>query len=97
MRMTNEALIELVRLEIARMKPEWPSPLSTKVLREKRATFSCDENVNCQRPGVETPVTGLYLAGDYTNTGYPATLEGAVLSGIRAAEKIIEHHQENLT
>jgi len=41
------------------------------------------------RPGPETPVPGLVLAGAWTDTGWPATLEGAVLSGHAAAERAL--------
>jgi squalene-associated FAD-dependent desaturase len=57
------------------------------VLKEKRATFSPRPDVEQHRPASETPISNLFLAGDWTNTGYPATIEGAVLSGRRAAEK----------
>lgn len=59
------------------------------VIREKRATFACEVNSSTLRPKNITTVTGLYLAGDYTDTSYPATLEGAVRSGITAAKNII--------
>ncbi len=58
------------------------------VLREPSATFSCDPATAHLRPGPETPLGGLYLAGDWTATGLPATIEGAVLSGRRAARLI---------
>jgi len=38
-----------------------------------------------------TQIKGLYLAGDYTQTGWPATMEGAVRSGYLAAERILEN------
>ncbi|HVJ12216.1 MAG TPA: FAD-dependent oxidoreductase [Burkholderiales bacterium] len=41
------------------------------------------------RPGVETGIPGVFLAGDYTDPEYPPTLEAAVRSGLRAATKII--------
>ncbi|MDZ4202467.1 MAG: hydroxysqualene dehydroxylase HpnE [Gallionella sp.] len=55
-----------------------------KVIAEKRATFCCSPDL--QRPAQQTALPGLLLAGDYTAGDYPATLEGAVLSGIRCAE-----------
>lgn len=58
------------------------------VLREPDATFCCGPEAEPLRPGAATPVPGLYLAGDWTATGLPATIEGAVRSGFRAAELI---------
>ena len=60
----------------------------TLVLREPDATFSCDPASEAIRPGAETPVRGLVLAGDWTATGLPATIEGAVRSGREAARRI---------
>ena len=54
-----------------------------KVIAEKRATFCCAPNL--QRPAAQTALPGLLLAGDYTAGDYPATLEGAVQSGVRCA------------
>jgi predicted NAD/FAD-dependent oxidoreductase len=59
------------------------------VLREPRATFASSPELERLRPGAETPVPGLYLAGDWTATGLPATIEGAVRSGEAAAEAIL--------
>lgn len=54
------------------------------VVREPRATFSLAPG-QPSRPGTETPLDGLFLAGDWTDTGLPATIEGAVQSGHLAA------------
>ncbi len=62
------------------------APLWHQVIAEKRATFSCEPGL--VRPGPITAIPGLYLAGDYSAGDYPATLEGAVRSGIRCAEAI---------
>ena len=61
--------------------PEW-----FKVIAEKRATFCCAPNL--RRPPQQTALPRLFLAGDYTAGDYPATLEGAVLSGLRCADLI---------
>jgi hydroxysqualene dehydroxylase len=59
------------------------------VLREPRATFASSPELERLRPGPRTPVRGLYLAGDWTATGLPATIEGAVRSGAAAAAAIL--------
>jgi squalene-associated FAD-dependent desaturase len=56
----------------------------TKVIAEHRATFACTPGL--QRPTQRTPVAGLFLAGDYTASPYPGTLESAVRSGIACAQ-----------
>jgi uncharacterized protein with NAD-binding domain and iron-sulfur cluster len=58
------------------------------VVKEKRATFSPRPGVEEHRPSSKTQVENLFLAGDWTDTGYPATIEGAVLSGRKAAESV---------
>jgi len=52
------------------------------------ATFSPTPRIDRYRPGSETPWPDVFLAGDWTATGWPATMEGAVRSGYLAAEKI---------
>ncbi len=58
------------------------------VIREKRATFVPEPGLEAFRPRTDTALANLFLAGDWTDTGYPATIEGAVLSGRRAAERM---------
>jgi hypothetical protein len=59
------------------------------VIREKRATFSLAPG-QPGRPATRTPVRGLYLAGDWTDTGLPGTIESAVISGHRAARALLQ-------
>ncbi len=59
------------------------------VTREHAATFRASPGVQALRPGAQTNVRGLVLAGAWTATGWPATLEGAVLSGHAAAERAL--------
>jgi squalene-associated FAD-dependent desaturase len=65
-------------------KPRWH-----QVIAEKRATFSCTPGL--LRPDNVTAVAGLYLAGDYTASDYPATIESAVRSGVRAANLAMQN------
>ncbi|MGB6007227.1 hydroxysqualene dehydroxylase HpnE [Castellaniella sp.] len=72
--------VEQIRAQAPRPLP----PIQAQILiTEKRATF--DATPNLRRPGPITPWPGLLLAGDWTDTGYPAVLEGAVRSGLKAA------------
>jgi protoporphyrinogen oxidase len=62
--------------------------IDTRVVKEMRAAPSLTPEVEAGRPQVVTPIAGLALAGDWTATGLPATLEGAAWSGHRAAEAL---------
>ncbi len=57
-----------------------------QIVRERRATFAATPTENAKRPGAQTAWANLYLAGDWTATGLPATIESAIRSGHRAAE-----------
>jgi squalene-associated FAD-dependent desaturase len=59
-----------------------------QIVRERRATFAATPEENARRPGPVTQWNNLYLAGDWTDTGLPATLESAVRSGNAAAELV---------
>ena len=64
--------------------------LKSTVIKEAAATFSPEPGVDKLRPIQHTAVKGLYLAGDWTATGWPATMEGAVRSGYLAAEALLK-------
>ncbi len=87
--MDNPSLIKTVTEELAQFYPHWPEPLDAFVIREKRATFTASININRIRPTNKTVINNIWLAGDYTNTQYPATLEGAVRSGLQCAQQIL--------
>jgi uncharacterized protein with NAD-binding domain and iron-sulfur cluster len=75
--------------EVAKLRPGWPAPMWTHLVREKNALFAATPENEALRPSTTTRVPGLYLAGDYTATGYPGTLEGAVRSGIHSARRTL--------
>ena len=83
---TQDTLALRVAQELRDAFPHLAKPLWHKVIAEKRATFSC--NVNLPRPAHLTPYPRLYLAGDYTYADYPATIEGAVRSGVACADLV---------
>jgi len=82
----REELAKTVWAEVAKVTnlpdalPPW------QIVRERRATFAATPEQELRRPGAETAWRNLVLAGDWTNTGLPATIEGAIRSGNRAAE-----------
>jgi len=84
---TNDALIAAAHQELLEALPESRPArlLRATVIREPRATFSLAPG-QPPRPDSRTPVRGLFLAGDWLDTGLPATIESAVRSGHRAAE-----------
>jgi squalene-associated FAD-dependent desaturase len=60
-----------------------------QIVRERRATFEATPEQNALRPGAATTWKNLFLAGDWTDTGLPATIEGSVRSGDRAADLVL--------
>jgi squalene-associated FAD-dependent desaturase len=85
--MTQEELAQACHREIARALGSLPAPQWSRVIAEKRATIAVAQGV--ARPALETPLPGVYLAGDYTDPDYPPTLEAAARSGVRAAERAL--------
>jgi squalene-associated FAD-dependent desaturase len=85
--MEPREIVELVCGELRAVFPQVSSArlVHSVVLKEKRATFSQTPRAEFLRPGCTTSLTNFFLAGDWTNTGYPATIEGAVMSGRNAA------------
>ncbi|HEX3887393.1 MAG TPA: hydroxysqualene dehydroxylase HpnE [Phenylobacterium sp.] len=69
-------------LDLSDELPPW------QVVKEKRATFRADVEQNARRPAAQTPLRNLVLAGDWIDTGLPATIEGALRSGAAAARLV---------
>lgn len=86
----NEILDE-IRAELDSAFPEMQSAtiLSAWIVTEHAATFSPSPESDSLRPTSVTPLPRLYLAGDWTQTGWPATMEGAIRSGLNAARSLI--------
>ena len=86
---SREELAALIWREVAAVAgitaelPPW------QVVRERRATFAATPAENARRPGTKTDFGNLYLSGDWTDTGLPATIEGAIRSGNKAAEFVL--------
>lgn len=89
-KMRREDIVDLVLHELAEFEPRVREAncVSSHVIRETRATFVASPGFEAQRPGPVTPFRNFFLAGEWTRTGWPSTMEGAVISGYRAASEI---------
>ena len=85
----HDDLARAVHAELVENFPGLGEPRWHQVIAEKRASFSCTPGL--LRPDNATAVGGLYLAGDYTASEYPATIESAVRSGVRAANLVLQN------
>ncbi len=84
-----EDLAAAIWRDVARAYGLGGAPLPPwRIVREKRATFAATPDQLRRRPGARTRWRNLALAGDWTDTGWPATIEGAIRSGFTAAEAV---------
>lgn len=87
--MTNDELVAIALQDLRSLYPECPgTALHSMVIREKRATLSITPEVEKIRPDQQTEIPNLFLAGDWTKTGLPSTIEGAIVSGERCAKLV---------
>jgi len=86
--MTQDDLAQRIHAELCQNFGALPAPVWQRVIAEKRATYAC--TVGLPRPAQRTPLGNFYLAGDYTESDYPATLEAAVRSGVGCARRLLE-------
>jgi uncharacterized protein with NAD-binding domain and iron-sulfur cluster len=90
----NNSREDLVHKAIYDMNSLYPETQNVKVIAshvfwERHATFSCTPQNVDKRPSHQTHISNLFIAGDWTDTGLPSTIEGAVLSGHRCADLIL--------
>ena len=84
---------QIIDLAVSELQQFFPIVAEAKlikaaVVKEVRATYSIRPQLDALRPSAASPWPGIYLAGDWVSTGWPATMEGAVRSGYQAAEAI---------
>ena len=92
----REELAQAIWSDVAKLigakgdMPPW------QIVKERRATFAALPEENAKRPGAETDLANLFLAGDWTATGLPATIEGAICSGKTAANLVLAERRRSL-
>ncbi|HUG92019.1 MAG TPA: hydroxysqualene dehydroxylase HpnE [Planctomycetaceae bacterium] len=87
---------EIVAHVVRELSEVWPQAAAaglvrSRVVTEHRAVFSPTPGCDELRPPQQSPIANVQLAGDWTQTGWPATMEGAVRSGYLAAENVLAH------
>jgi squalene-associated FAD-dependent desaturase len=88
--LNKKELVTIALEDLQRVLPQARDAqvIHSLVIKEKRATFLPSPGLDALRPTARTEFENLFLAGDWTATGYPATIEGAVMSGKTAAELV---------
>jgi squalene-associated FAD-dependent desaturase len=85
----REAMAAALWVDVAKVYGLGPEPPPWQIVKERRATFEATPDQVAKRPKAATRWRNLALAGDWTDTGLPATIEGAIRSGRTAAELIL--------
>jgi zeta-carotene desaturase len=87
---SKDNIVQLALDDLKRVLPATVDAglLHSLVIKERRATFSPRPGLEPSRPDTRTKLDNFFLAGDWTNTGLPATIEGAVMSGRKAADAV---------
>jgi zeta-carotene desaturase len=91
--LVNKSRQEIIDLALSELREFFPAAgdarlLKATVIKDINATFSPAPEIDRYRPSQSTPWPRIFLAGDWTRTGWPATMEGAVRSGYLAAEAV---------
>ena len=94
----NQPKQELQQMFSEAMKEAFPKARRARVVRslvvkQEHATFRCLPGSERHRPKTQTPLRNFFLAGDWTDTGWPSTMEGAVRSGVAAAEAVLKRQR----
>jgi squalene-associated FAD-dependent desaturase len=98
--LTNLSRNEIIDIAVGDLRLYFPrvrdaSLLKAHVIKEQRAVFSAAPETESLRSGPQTAIPNLFLAGDWTKTGWPATMEGAVRSGYIAADQVMLVSSQN--
>ena len=83
----HDTWLDAVEAQLRRLV-SLPQAIWRRAVIEKQATYACVANL--KRPAVRTGHSRIFLAGDYTDGPYPATLESAALSGVQSAQALLE-------
>ena len=89
---SKEDILEIVLADVHFAIPQTRSAklLKSYVLKERKATFSPKVGIESLRPTQRSPIPNMFIAGEWTQTGWPSTMEGAARSGYLAAEAVLE-------
>ncbi len=95
--LSDDEIMEIVREELPKYFGEFKSSMirSHLIIKEKRATFKPTVSNTKARKNIQTNINNLFFAGDWTNTGYPSTIEGAVKSGVIISDKLSDIVEKN--